>query len=148
IANSGPVFHLKTTLGAPKGRVVSIDTRDAGPQAWRTPVKETPDSIEAVVFAGGRFVVATLHDVQSRLSVYGVDGAPLGPVALPGVGSVLGLSARASDPEFYYEFSSFLTQPSIIGHNLATGAQSVFEQPQAGFEPARGGAYRILEYSR
>jgi prolyl oligopeptidase len=148
IANSGPVFHVMTTLGAPKGRVVSIDTRNAAPSAWKTPVMEGPDSIEAAVFAGGKFVVATLHDVQSRLSVYGADGASLGPIALPGSGSVSGLSARSSDPEFFYGFSSFLMQPSIMSHNLATGAESVFEQPQAGFDPKRNVEYRIYEYSR
>ncbi|HEY5080249.1 MAG TPA: hypothetical protein VII43_10390, partial [Opitutaceae bacterium] len=90
VGNSGPVLYVSTTLDAPKGRVVAIDLGSPAVSAWKTAVPQSEDSIEEVVLAGGKFVVSTLHDVQSRLSLFAVDGSALGQVALPGIGAVAG----------------------------------------------------------
>jgi prolyl oligopeptidase len=137
-----------TTLGAPRGRIVSVDTRSPAPSSWKTPVPQGPDSIEEAVFAGGRFVVSTLHDVQSRLALYGADGAPLGEIALPGIGSVTGLSGRSSDPEVFYRFSSFLTPAVIMSRRLDSGAESVFQRPESRFDPSRFETREIFYTSR
>jgi prolyl oligopeptidase len=137
LGSTGPVFHVMTTLGAPRGRIVSVDTRSPEPAAWATPVPQSADSIEEAVFAGGRFVVSTLHDVRSRLAVFGTDGSALGEIALPGIGSVNGVSGRSSDPEVFYRFSSFLTPPAVMARNLETGAERVFRGPEARLEASR-----------
>jgi prolyl oligopeptidase len=140
VGNTGPVLHVYTTLGAPRGRVVSIDLGTPA-AAWRTPVPETADSIEAnsVRFAGGRFVVATMRDAVGRLSVYSSEGAPLGEIPLPGIGSVgeSDTSGKAQDPEIFFRFSSFLGPPTIMSYNLDTGAEAVFQQPRTPFDPSR-----------
>jgi prolyl oligopeptidase len=148
LGSTGPVLHLMTTLGAPRGRIVSVDTRSPAPSSWKTPVPQGPDSIEEAVFAGGRFVVSTLHDVQSRLALYGADGAPLGEIALPGIGSVTGLSGRSSDPEVFYRFSSFLTPAVIMSRRLDSGAESVFQRPESRFDPSRFETREIFYTSR
>ena len=134
IGNKGPVFYVLTTLGAPKGRIVSIDASSPGPAAVATVVPQGADPIDEVACAGGKFVVSTLHDVQGRLALYGADGAPQGQIDLPEACAVTGISARAGDPEFYYGRSSFLTPPEVDGHNADTGASSVFRRPKAPVE--------------
>jgi prolyl oligopeptidase len=134
VGDRGSMLYVLTTLDAPKGKVVSIDLGSPDPANWKTPVPQSADSIEQVVFAGGKFVVSTLHDVQSRLAVFGADGAALGEIALPGIGAVAAIDGRASDPEVFYKFSSFLTPPSILSRNLDSGAQAVFQQPETPFD--------------
>jgi prolyl oligopeptidase len=148
VGNSGPVLYVETTLGAPRGRIVSIDLGSPEVAAWKTPVPETEDSIEDTVYCVGKLVVQTLHDVQSRLSVYGADGASLGEVALPGIGSVSGIAAREDDPEIFYRFSSFLTPQSILSRNLATGADAVFQQPKTPFDASRYETTEVFYHSR
>ncbi len=134
VGNSGPVLYVLTTLGAPRGRVVAIDLASPDPAAWRTPVPETGDSIEDAGFVGGKLVICTLHDVQSRLAEFSPDGSARRDIALPAVGCVTGLIGRADDPELFYGFSSFLAPETIMSCDTATGRESVFQQPKTPFD--------------
>jgi prolyl oligopeptidase len=136
VGNHGSVFFVSTSLDAPRGRVVAIDVFSPARASWKTVVPQSEDSIEEVVYAGGKLVVSTLHDVQSRLAVFATDGGALGEIALPGIGAVAGLSGRSSDPEVFFKFSSFLTPPSILSRNLDTGTQATFQQPDTPFDPS------------
>ena len=136
LGNDASAFYVLTTLGAPRGRVVSIDLASPSAPAWKVPVPEGADAIESAVLAGGRIVVTTLHDVQARVAVRGTGGAPLGAIPLPGIGTVSGVSGKLADPEVFLGFSSFLAPPSIISFNLDTGAQAEFEHPRTLFDPS------------
>jgi prolyl oligopeptidase len=136
VGNLGRDFFVQTTLSSPRGRVVEIDLdRPAGP--WKTPVPESEDSIEDSGLIGGKLVTTYVHDAHSRMSVHAADGADLGDVALPGIGSISGVSGQADDPELFYGFSSFLTPPSIFERNLSTGEAGVFRSPSVAFDASR-----------
>jgi prolyl oligopeptidase len=134
VGNRGSRFYVRTTLDAPRGRVVAIDLGAPDSPSWTTVVPQTGDSIEGAVLGGGRLVVWTLHDAQSRLATFGADGSPGGEIRLPGIGAVSGLSGEADDPETYYGFSSFLTPPSVLVHNVETGADAAFQAPSTPFD--------------
>jgi prolyl oligopeptidase len=135
VGNVGTTFYVLTTKDAPRGRVVAIDTRSSAP-VLRTIVPPGDDSIEAVGLFGGKLVVWSLHDVKSRLALYGTDGAAFDEVALPGIGAVSEIGGRSTDPELYYSFSSFLTPETIRSRNLDTGKDAVFQSPQTPFDPS------------
>jgi prolyl oligopeptidase len=137
VGNTGAVFYVETTLDAPRGRVAAIDLEAPAEGGWKTIVGQTEDNIDEAAFAGGRVVVARLHDVQSRLDLFAKDGSPLGHVTLPGIGAVSALSGRADDPELFYSFSSFLIPPSVWKRNLDTGEDAVVQQPGTPFDPTR-----------
>ena len=136
LGSRGAVLYVLTTLDAPRGRVVAIDLASPQASAWRTPVPQAADSIEDAGFVGGRIVVSTLHDVESRLTAFAPDGSSRADLALPGVGCVTGLSGRDDDPELFYGFSSFLAPESIMGCDVATGRQAVFQAPRTPFDPS------------
>lgn len=129
-------FYVRTTRGAPRGKVVAIRLDDPAPASWKTVVPESGDAIEDAIDAGGKLAVWSLHDVQSRLTLYGAGESGRRPVALPGLGAVTGLAGRADDPEIFYGFSSFLTPPSIYILDAASGADFVFQKPKMAFDPA------------
>lgn len=142
VGNLGPVFLVLTTLDAPQGRVVAIDLKSPEAAGWRTPVPEGPDAIEDALLVGGRIVISTLHDVQSRLAVLAADGSGRSEIALPGIGSVAALSGTGKDPQLFYDFTSFLRPPAVMGFDVATGAQAVFAEPATPFDPS---AYETRE---
>ena len=137
IGNVGDTLYLRTTLDAPRRRIVAVVLPDTSRARWRTVVPQGNDVIEDAVLAGGRLVVQYLREVNSRLVVYSRDGRELAPIALPGLGAVDGLSARNDRPELFYGFVSFLTPPSVLHYDLETGVQTPFGNVRTAFDFSR-----------
>lgn len=133
IGNKGPVFFVKTTKDAPRGRVVAVDLSAPAGAQCKVPVPEGEDTIAQAAYAGDRLVVLTQHDVQSVLTVCSLDGSGKSKVALPGPGAVTGISSRAGDGTFYFGFSSFLNPPSILSADASTGRCTVLESASTAF---------------
>ncbi len=92
LAATAPIVYLRSDKDAPNRRVIAIDLRDPKPSTWKIVVPEQKQVIETVSFIGGRIVAQYLVDVQSRLRMFGPDGAEAGEIALPGIGTVGGLT--------------------------------------------------------
>ncbi|MDB6094877.1 MAG: prolyl endopeptidase [Verrucomicrobia bacterium] len=136
VGNRASTLFVQTNLSAPRGKVIAIDLNDPSPKAWKTLVAETEDNLDSVDFIGGRFVIGTMHDVKSRLAVFAADGRPLGEIALPGIGSLAGVSGRDDESEFFYSYSSFLSPPTTFRHDLATGKGAIFQESKVAFDPS------------
>jgi prolyl oligopeptidase len=136
IGSAGPLLYVQTNRDAPRKRIVAIDTRSPDPSHWTTLVPQEQDPIESSAVIGGKLIVLTLHDASSRLLVYSLDGAPLGQIPLPGLGTVASLSGRADDPEMFFNFTSFTRPTSSFRHDLSTGENELYQAPQVAFNPA------------
>jgi len=112
VANDGPVFYLRTTKGAPRGRLVAVDINTPDPNRWTSVLRETFDPLVEVVRVDDRFVAHRLHDAHSVLELFALDGGNRGAVQLPGVGTVSELHPRAESHQLYFTYSSFLLPPS------------------------------------
>jgi prolyl oligopeptidase len=134
LGNDGPRFYFKTDLGAPRGRVVTIDTR-APADKPREIIAESPDALEGVSLVGNQFVATYLHDAATRVRVFRIDGSALRDVELPGTGSAGGFGGRRSDVETFYAFSSFQTPDTIYRYDLLTGESRLWRRPKVGFDP-------------
>src|SRR5204863_1990701 len=99
------------------------------PDAWKVVIAEQPHAIEGAALAGGRIVIHSLVDVQSRLQLYGLDGAHQADVPLPGVGAVTDLYARADQFDVWFTFSSPLTPPTAYRYDLDARSRLPFEAP-------------------
>jgi len=118
VASDGPFFFIRTTHGAPRGKLVVIDINTPDESHWTTLVRETYDPLVAAIRVDDRIVVHRIHDAHSSLEVYAFDGTTHGPIALPGVGTVSQLSADPANRRFYYAFSSFLQPPTVYSYDL------------------------------
>ena len=123
---AGDRLVARTDWQAPNGRIVEIDPADPAPAKWRDIVPAGPDAIEAMALVGSRLVVQTLHDVAARLDVYALDGRHEGPMALPGPGTVEGLSGRFDRDELFFDFQSYTTPPSTLRASVAARSVSPF----------------------
>jgi prolyl oligopeptidase len=145
LGNKGSVLFVSTDLEAANKKIIAIDLANANRANWRTLVPEAPDVIESSIVAGGKFVINYLHDAHSRLMVFGLDGAPQGEIALPGIGTVAGtnyardqggLSGDIDDSELFFKYTSFIQPATSFRHDLTTGKNAPVEVAKVAFDPA------------
>ena len=129
IGNRGSVILLRSDKDAPNRKVIAVDLQNPAPSAWKTIVPEQPQAIESVGVIGGRVVAQYLVDVQSRLRLFGLDGTDQGEIALPGIGTVGGLSGREDTPGVWYTFTSPLAPSTVFRYDPATKTSTPFEPP-------------------
>ena len=134
LGNVGSVFYLQTTAGAPRGRIIALDTATETPVA-RIVVPESDDAIEAAALIGDRVVVQTIHDVAARLTLYSLGGRQQADVPLPGQGSVGSLSGEPGNPEGFFTYTDFTTRRQVYRLDTASG-QARPLRPATGSGPA------------
>jgi prolyl oligopeptidase len=117
-ANDGPIFFVRTTKNAPRGRLVAVDINTPDENHWTNVLRETYDPLVGVRRVDDRLVAERVHDAHSELDLYGLDGRQRGTVNLPGIGTVSELNPRPDNREFYFTFSSFLQAPTVYRYDL------------------------------
>ncbi|HET7618505.1 MAG TPA: prolyl oligopeptidase family serine peptidase [Vicinamibacterales bacterium] len=127
IGNHGSTVFVRSDLNAPNRKVLAIDLANPAESAWKTIVAEGKQALESVALIGGRIVGEYLVDVQSRLSLFGLDGAPQGTIDLPMAGTVAGISGREDTPEIFYGFTSPLYPTTIFRYDPASKTSTAFE---------------------
>jgi len=131
----GDTLYLYTNWQAPRGRIVAATVGDSDRTHWRTVVAEGPDVMNELVLVGDRLVVTYLVDVQSRIRLYDLAGAPRGEVALPDVGTVAGLSGRNDGSDAFFAFSSYLRPATVYRYDLRAGRLEPFQPARTPFDP-------------
>ncbi len=126
-----------TDAGASNGRLVALDAarpaagfEDVIPVDPRRPLK-------GVTVSGDRMYARYLQDVSSRLEVFSLDGAPLDTVALPGLGTVGGVSAAESGGPVFYSFSSFTSPGTVFRLDPGSTEAAVWHASDNGFDESR-----------
>ena len=146
-SDAGRIYFL-TTLAAPNGRVIAIDPAAPARGNWRTVVPEAADAIDltspSVTLVDHQLIVRSIHDVHSRVVRYGLDGAALGEIAMPGPGTAAGFGGRAGDRETFYSFRDLVTPPTIYRYDLESGRSTRWRQPHVAFDPAAFGEEQVF----
>lgn len=132
----GTTVYLRTDRGAPNRMIVAADVAQPDAAKWRTVVPESTHAIEGAAMTKDRIVVQTLVDVQSRLTLWTLEGKAGGEVTLPTAGTVGGLSARQDVRDIYYAFTSFLSPPAVFHWDAAAEKSTRWDQTVATFDPS------------
>jgi prolyl oligopeptidase len=148
IGNVGSVVYLRTDLDAPNRRIIAVDLRNSGKAAWKTIVPERKQSIETAIMAGNRIFAEYLVDVQSRLLMFGLDGADAGEIKLPGAGSIGGLNGRQDSNVMFYAFTSPLYPATIFSYDLKSGISTPFEAPKPPIDVSRYETKQLFAVSK
>src|SRR6266404_834714 len=135
IDNDGPVFWFKTDLGAPLGRIISINTCKPQPVKIDELVSQSKDKLEAVSSVGEHFVALYLHDAHSLVKLFKLDGSSDGEVKLPGLGTAAGFSGKRKDHETFYSFTSYTTPAEIFRYDFDKHASDLLFKPTVKFKP-------------
>jgi prolyl oligopeptidase len=135
IDNDGPVFWFYTELDAPRGKVISIDTRSPDRKNWKTVIPQSKDTLQGVNLVGGKFFADYLKDAHSFVKVFDLEGKHVRDVDLPGIGSAWGFGGKREDKETFYAFTGFTTPTTIYRYDVETGQSEVFREPKVQFDP-------------
>ena len=134
VTSEGDELIFRTDDAAPLGRVVSIDALH--PERRRELIPEGASVLTGVTAAGNSLIAQRLVDATAKLELVGLDGAPRGEVALPGLGAVGSLNGRRGLSQAFFTFQSFTTPPTIYRLDPASGTATVFRSPEVPFDPA------------
>jgi len=136
IGNHGSTLFVQTDLDAPRSKIIAIDLARPDRANWKTIVPESKDVIQSSAYIGGKIVVRYMQDAKSALALFSPDGASLGQIALPGIGTVGSLSGREDESEMFFSFTSFTFPTTNYRVDLATGRVEVFQAPKVAFDPS------------
>ncbi|MBW3579568.1 MAG: prolyl oligopeptidase family serine peptidase [Actinobacteria bacterium] len=103
-----------TTLGAPRGRVVTAHVAAARAPQWETLVAESDAVVEGAVVAGPSLLVASSRIGVASLQRLRLDGSGEHLVELPGIGALAGLDADQEDEQAFLAFGSFTRPPQLF----------------------------------
>lgn len=141
VGNVGSKMYFFTDLDAPRGRLIAIDLANPEQKTWKEVIPEANDVLHQVAFTGGVFFAQYLHDAHSQVVRFTSDGQQLGLLSLPGLGTVgesmTGVNFGGGDEAQYtfYQFTNFLTPPTIYRLDINTGVSEIFRQPALSYKP-------------
>lgn len=132
-ANDGPVFYFLADNGAPKGKVLAIDTAHPAKANWKTIIPESEDTLRGVTLIRERFFAQYMKDAHSVIRIFKKDGTFEKEVQLPGIGTVGGFGGKRNDAETFYAFTSFIRPTTIYRYDVESGHSTVFKEPKVKF---------------
>ena len=148
IGNAGSTMYVRTDFQAPRRKIVAIDLAHVARDRWRTIVPEGPHAIDDVRMTKSHLVVTRLVDVTSEVSLHSFDGKSSGKVSLPGIGTVVGVSASRDFSGFYYAFTSPLYPTTVFRYDVASRTSVPFEAPHLNVDLSAFQTSRIFALSK
>jgi prolyl oligopeptidase len=133
-------LFLLTNLDAPRFHLLAADPRRPGRDGWRELIPQGADVLEGVAVVGDIVLAHRLHNASSRLALHDRDGRALGEVALPGIGTVAGVTGEWDGEEAFLGFSSFTTPPLVLRVALPGGSAETWARVEADLDPE---AFRV-----
>jgi prolyl oligopeptidase len=137
VAYRGTLYAL-TDDGAPRWKVVAIDPSRPAPEAWRTIVPESADTLDDLSVVGGELAVSVLHRAASRIELRDLDGHLRAEVPLPALGTASLPSGEEDAPRAYFTFESYTWPREVRALDVrAPGRQRVLFRPRVDADPSR-----------
>lgn len=134
LGNDGSVFYFQTDLSAPKGRIISIDSKNPDRSNWKEIVPEAEETLQGTNILNNWFVMTYLKDAHTQVKIYDKQGKFVREVELPGIGSAGGFGGQSTDTETFYAYESFAVPTTIYHYDLVTGKSTVFKRPKVRFD--------------
>lgn len=132
IGYDGNEAWFKTDLGAPRGRIISVNALT--PDRITTIVPEAAEKLESVSLVGDRFIASYLKDAHSVVRLFELSGKPASEIPMPGLGTAGGFTGKRKDTETFYSYVSFTEPPAIYRYDLKSGQSTVLFRPKVDFK--------------
>jgi prolyl oligopeptidase len=123
-------LYFLTTKNAPHRRIIGVDARQPAATGWPTILPEQNTALASASFVGGKIVAKYVEDAHSVARVYDAEGKPLGDVALPGLGDIVGFEGDATDSETFFSYTDYLTPTQIYRYDVRTNTSTLWRKPK------------------
>jgi len=134
VGSIGNDIYFRTNRDAPRNRLIAIDMANPDPEAFREVIPESEDVLDEASLVGGKIIAEYMQDAQTVVRIYELDGTPAGTVDLPGIGTAIGFSGKADDPETFFSYTSFDTPTTVNRLDVSTGEVTTFRKPKVNFD--------------
>lgn len=148
IENAGSTFYFETDLGAPRGRVISVDLGSPERENWHEIIPQGEDAIDFCCMVNDQFMVCYSHNACALLKQFNRDGKPVRTVSLPGIGSIGGMSGRRTDRELFFSYTSWLFPNTIYRYDFTHEEPSIFRASSLKFDPSLYRTEQVFYTSR
>lgn len=130
---AGNFLIVMTDWQAPRYRILKIDLNHPERANWKEIVPEAADAIQSFSLIGERLYVNYLHNVTTHISIFSLEGKPLGEVQLPSNGSAE-ISGRYGEDEGVLTFSSYTEPYSTYRYFASTGKRELWYRNPVPFD--------------
>lgn len=134
VHNQGSEFFFTTNQDAPRERLIKVDLNRLD-QLPHTVIPEGEHALSGIKFMGGRFIVSSLRDAQSAVSIHDLDGRKVCDVDLPPCGSATQVTGESEDQGGFFQFESFALAPSVFHLDVSTGEIGLVKASEAKIDP-------------
>jgi len=130
IDNNDDQLLLYTDLDAEHKQVVLIDPKNPNPKNWKKIIPESELPLEAVSSGGGFLWASYLKDASTNIVQFALNGAKIGEVKLPEIGTAVGFGGYKEDKEFFYTFTNFTTPGTIYRYDIAKATSALYKKSE------------------
>ena len=130
IGSEGDTAYVQTTNAAPRGRIIAVDLKDPTPARWRELVPQQDIALDGANFVGGKIIATYVKDARGIARIFDRNGAPLGEVASPVLGTVGGFGGNGKDTETFFAYTDYLTPGRVLRLDIGTQAVSTWREPK------------------
>lgn len=134
ITSEGSKLYIYTNLKAPNYRLVTVDATNPASSNWKDLIPET-ENVLSVSTGGGKIFASYLKDAISQVFQYDLEGKKEREIALPGIGTASGFSAKKEEKDIYYTFTSYVYPSTIFKYNIETGQSEIYKKSGVKFDP-------------
>ena len=130
-------LYVQTNEGAPRYALYRVDPKRPKRSEWKLVMPEhASDVLDHFNVLGDKLIASYSKSAISRLERFDLAGRSLGPVPLPSVGSVDGVSGVHDEPIALYDFESFAAPANVHRLDLNSGEQEVLLTVATPLDPA------------
>jgi prolyl oligopeptidase len=119
-ARTGEIF-IRTTEGAPRGRVFVARASSPARASWRELIPQMEATLNSITVVGARLFAEYLDKASSRINVFTRGGRRLRPVELAVLGTTAGVSGEEEGSDAFFQFVSFAVPPTVYRYDFVTG---------------------------
>lgn len=141
------VFAI-TDREAPNFRIIELRLRPGIEPQWVEVVPERAARIQQWLIAGDHILVSYIHDTQTQILRFDLQGAPAGEIAASDHETIRLLGASPEGDEVFLETESFAEPIAIERYYPATGQQALWARRSIPFDPSDLAASRVCYRSK
>jgi prolyl oligopeptidase len=107
----GNRLYIKTNDNAPKSKLMLADKLHPEYKNWKVLIPESSTVMENYVVTKNSIIVQDKKDIESRLTIYNLDGKKLRAMPLPEKGSIGGITYDREEDLVYISLVTFTSTP-------------------------------------
>ncbi|MFI5185100.1 MAG: prolyl oligopeptidase family serine peptidase [Chitinophagales bacterium] len=103
----GDKLYIFTNDNAPNYKLMVADENNAEYKNWKVLIPESETVMQSDVITKNNIIIQDKKDIQSRLTLYGLDGKRINQIELPETGNVSGIRYDREEDSVYITLNTF-----------------------------------------